>query len=64
MDIFFILLFFVRYTRYLLKYTLQKFTILFLSAATGFEFGDNRASVPKTDENGVAQISFQVHIHY
>ena len=32
------------------------------SAATGFEFGDNEASVPKTEDNGVAQISFQVHI--
>lgn len=34
--------------------------IKFLRAATGFEFGDNEASEPKTDDNGVAQISFQV----
>ena len=35
---------------------------LILRAATGFEFGDNEASEPKTDDNGVAQISFQVNI--
>ena len=34
----------------------------FLRAATGFEFGDNEASVPKTEDNGVAQILFQVNI--
>ena len=27
---------------------------------TGFEFGDNEAAVPKTEDNGVAEVSFQV----
>ena len=34
----------------------------FLRAATGFEFSDNEASVPVTEDNGVAQILFQVNI--
>ena len=31
-----------------------------LRAVTGFEFGDNEAAVPKTEDNGVAEVSFQV----
>ena len=31
-----------------------------LRAVTGFEFGDNEAGVPKTEDNGVAEGSFQV----
>ena len=31
------------------------------AAADGFNFGDNKASRPKTEENGVAEVTLEVN---